>query len=46
MAGIRKRVVLDELVERCLRQAALFDEVKDRLGDLGTRLYDFVAARR
>lgn len=38
MAGIRNRAVLDELVERCLRQAALFDEVKDRLGDLGTRL--------
>ena len=38
MAGIRKRAVLDELVERCLRQAALFDEVRDRLGDLGTRL--------
>ncbi|HXC51897.1 MAG TPA: phosphate ABC transporter ATP-binding protein [Candidatus Limnocylindrales bacterium] len=38
MAGIRKKAVLDELVERCLRQAALFDEVKDRLSDLGTRL--------
>ena len=38
MAGIRKRAVLDEIVERCLRQAALFDEVKDRLDDLGTRL--------
>lgn len=38
MAGIRDRKRLDELVERCLRQAALFDEVKDRLGDLGTRL--------
>lgn len=38
MAGIRDRNRLDELVERCLRQAALFDEVKDRLGDLGTRL--------
>jgi len=38
MAGIRKRAILDELVERCLRQAALFDEVKDRLSDLGTRL--------
>ncbi len=38
MAGIRGRAVLDEIVERCLRQAALFDEVKDRLGDLGTRL--------
>jgi phosphate transport system ATP-binding protein len=38
MAGIRSRAVLNELVERCLTQAALFDEVKDRLGDLGTRL--------
>jgi len=38
MAGIRSRAVLGELVERCLTQAALFDEVKDRLGDLGTRL--------
>jgi phosphate transport system ATP-binding protein len=38
MAGVRNRKVLDELVERCLRQAALFDEVKDRLADLGTRL--------
>jgi phosphate transport system ATP-binding protein len=38
MAGIRRRVVLDELVERCLRQAALWDEVKDRLEMLGTKL--------
>jgi len=38
MAGIRDRAVLDGTVERCLRQAALFDEVKDRLQDLGTRL--------
>jgi phosphate transport system ATP-binding protein len=38
MAGIRKRVVLDELVERCLRQAALWDEVKDRLKMLGSKL--------
>lgn len=38
MAGIRKRVVLDELVEKCLRQAALWDEVKDRLKMLGTML--------
>jgi phosphate transport system ATP-binding protein len=38
MAGIRGKKVLDELVERCLTQAALFGEVKDRLGDLGTRL--------
>ena len=38
MAGLRDRAALDETVERCLRQAALWDEVKDRLGDLGTRL--------
>jgi phosphate transport system ATP-binding protein len=38
MAGLRKRAELDALVERCLRQAALWDEVKDRLGILGTKL--------
>jgi len=38
MAGIRTRADLDALVERCLRQAALWDEVKDRLSQLGTRL--------
>jgi phosphate transport system ATP-binding protein len=38
MAGIGSRAELDELVERCLRQAALWDEVKDRLGSLGTKL--------
>jgi phosphate transport system ATP-binding protein len=37
-AGIRGRDQLDELVEKCLRQAALWDEVKDRLDSLGTRL--------
>ena len=37
-AGMRGRVQLDELVEKCLRQAALWDEVKDRLDSLGTRL--------
>jgi phosphate transport system ATP-binding protein len=37
-AGLRDRSVLDELVEKCLRQAALWDEVKDRLSTLGTRL--------
>ncbi len=37
-AGVRHRAVLDEVVERCLRQAALWDEVKDRLGSLGTKL--------
>jgi phosphate transport system ATP-binding protein len=38
MAGIRRKVVLDEIVEKSLRQAALWDEVKDRLAMLGTRL--------
>jgi phosphate transport system ATP-binding protein len=38
MAGVRDRAQLDELVERCLRQAALWDEVKDRLRLLGTKL--------
>jgi phosphate transport system ATP-binding protein len=38
MAGIRERAALEEIIERSLRQAALWDEVKDRLNDLGTRL--------
>jgi phosphate transport system ATP-binding protein len=38
MAGIRHKAALDERVERCLRQAALWDEVKDRLHTLGTKL--------
>lgn len=29
--GIKKKAVLDEIVERSLRQAAIWDEVKDRL---------------
>lgn len=37
-AGMRSRARLDVLVERCLRQAMLWDEVKDRLGMLGTML--------
>jgi len=37
-AGMSRRAELDELVEKCLRQAALWDEVKDRLDSLGTRL--------
>jgi phosphate transport system ATP-binding protein len=31
MAGIRDRTVIDERLERALQQAALWDEVKDRL---------------
>lgn len=38
MAGIKQRGELDELVEKCLRQAALWDEVKDRMDLLGTKL--------
>lgn len=38
MSGIHDRTTLDETVERCLRQAALWDEVKDRLDQLGTKL--------
>jgi phosphate transport system ATP-binding protein len=37
-AGMKKKSLLDDLVEKCLRQAALWDEVKDRLGSLGTAL--------
>ena len=37
-AGIHNRNELDEIVERCLQQAALWDEVKDRLNSLGTKL--------
>lgn len=38
MAGVREKARIDELVERSLRQAALWDEVKDRLNTLGTKL--------
>ncbi len=37
-AGLRRKSDLDDLVEQCLRQAALWDEVKDRLDSLGTKL--------
>jgi phosphate transport system ATP-binding protein len=38
MAGLRDRRELEERVERCLKLAALWEEVKDRLDSLGTRL--------
>ncbi len=38
MSGMRQKEELDVMVERCLRQAALWDEVKDRLNTLGTKL--------
>ncbi len=37
-AGIHHRHELDEIVETCLRQAMLWDEVKDRMNMLGTML--------
>ena len=38
LAGIRRRGDLQEAVERALRQAALWDEVKDQLDKSGTSL--------
>jgi phosphate transport system ATP-binding protein len=38
LAGERNKSALDEIVERCLRRAALWDEVKDRLNSLGSLL--------
>jgi phosphate transport system ATP-binding protein len=37
-AGTHDRAELDALVEKCLRQAMLWDEVKDRMTMLGTKL--------
>lgn len=37
-AGVGDRSELDEIVERCLTRAALWDEVKDRLDSLGSML--------
>ncbi len=37
-SGIRLKAELDGIVEKCLQQAALWEEVKDRLDSLGTKL--------
>jgi phosphate transport system ATP-binding protein len=37
-AGLKGKSDLDGIVEQCLRQAALWDEVKERLNSLGTAL--------
>ena len=37
-SGLTRKADLDAIVEKCLTQAALWDEVKDRLGSLGTAL--------
>ena len=38
LRGIKDKRELDIIVERCLKRAALWDEVKDRLGSLGSML--------
>jgi phosphate transport system ATP-binding protein len=38
LSGIHNHAQLDEIVEHCLRRAALWDEVKDRLKGLGSLL--------
>jgi len=38
ISGINQKVELDQIVEKCLRRAALWDEVKDRLSSLGSLL--------
>lgn len=38
LRGIKHKAELDAIVERCLIRAALWDEVKDRLGALGSLL--------
>jgi phosphate transport system ATP-binding protein len=38
LAGERNKSALDEIVEKSLTRAALWDEVKDRLGSLGSLL--------
>ena len=38
IAGVRSRAILDETVEKSLRAAALWDEVKDRLRESALRL--------
>ncbi len=38
LEGVRDKRLLDETVERCLKQAALWDEVKDKLNASGAAL--------
>jgi len=38
LAGVKKKAELDDIVERCLSRAALWDEVKGRLNALGSLL--------
>ena len=38
LAGVRRRSILEEVVVKCLTQAALWEEVKDKLQKAGTSL--------
>lgn len=38
LSGVKKKADLDPIVEECLKKAALWDEVKDRLNSLGSLL--------
>ena len=38
LTGVKRKADLDIIVERCLKRAALWDEVKDRLDSLGSLL--------
>ena len=38
LKGVKQKSEIDEIVERCLTRAALWDEVKDRLDSLGSLL--------
>jgi phosphate transport system ATP-binding protein len=38
LRGVKDKVKLDSIVEKCLTRAALWDEVKDRLNSLGSLL--------
>ncbi len=38
LAGVKRRSRVSEVVEKCLRKAALWDEVKDKLNQPGTSL--------
>lgn len=38
LAGVRRKSILKEIVEKSLRHAALWDEVKDKLNEPGTSL--------
>jgi ABC-type phosphate transport system ATPase subunit len=40
--GVQGKAVLDGTVERCMRAAGLWDELKNRLSELASRLADYL----